>query len=194
MKYKNIILRPMKESDLADEERWHTIETEWGEWDAPWEEDDPIDIHMERERKYLEKIQREPPEIYGVLEIDTIEGRHIGGVNRYYIDGVKDLLAVGICIPPVYARGRGYGKNALVLWIAYHFASSYVDEIYTQTWSGNYPMIRLAESIGFEEIGRIKGIRKVHGGRYDALTFCISKEKFYKNHTDGVLLTPCVFE
>jgi len=37
MKYKNILLRPMCESDIADDEKWFTTETEWGEWDAPWD-------------------------------------------------------------------------------------------------------------------------------------------------------------
>jgi len=180
--YKNVVLRPMKESDLVDEERWHTVETEWGEWDAPWEEDDPVEVHMERERKYLQSIQSDPPPVYKMLELDTAGGRHIGGVNRYYIDDDKHLLAVGIGIPPQDARRSGHGTNALVLWIAYHFANSNVDEIYTQTWAGNYPMIGLAKKIGFEEIGRIKGIRRVRGQRYDALTFSITKEEFYRRH------------
>ena len=180
--YKNIVLRPMRESDLVDEERWNTVETEWGEWDAPWEADEPFD--MEEERAYLLKHIQNPPKVYSVLELDTDEGWHIGGVNHYFIDKQRDLKAVGIAIPPIGARGKGYGKNAFIIWIAYHFANSNVDEIYTQTWSGNYPMIKFAESVGFEEIGRIKGIRKVRGGRYDALTFSISRKYFYERYED----------
>jgi len=178
--YKNVTLRPMRESDLADEERWQTVETEWGEWDAPWEEDEPFD--MEKERAYIQKIQSEPPKTYSMMELDTIEGRHIGGVSRYFIDDDKHLLAVGIDIPPIDARRKGYGKNALVLWMSYHFANSDADEIFTQTWSGNYPMIKLAERIGFKEIGRIKGIRRVRGERYDALTFSMSREDFFERY------------
>jgi len=180
LSYKNITLRPMRESDLADEERWNTVETEWGEWDAPWEEDEPFDMEKERER--LLKRIASPPEVYGVCELDTDEGRHIGGLNRYYIEDEKHLPAVGIAIPPIDARGKGYGKNAFILWIAYHFANSDIEEIYTQTWSGNYPMIKLAQSVGFEEIGRIKGIRRVRGERYDALTFSISRKDFYERY------------
>lgn len=184
MTYKNILLRPMRESDLADEERWITTEVEWMDWDAPWEASDPICVQMEHNRKYVEKISANPPDVYSVMELDTAEGRHIGGVNRYFIDNDKNLIAVGISIPPLDARGRGYGKNALVLWIAYHFAKSYVQKIYAQTWSGNLPMIGLAQSIGFEEIGRIKGIREVRGGVYDALTFSITREEFFRRYVD----------
>ena len=182
--YNNIVLRPMIEDDLADKERWNTVETEWWDWDAPWEESEPFD--MERERENLHKKLCNPPDVYSVLELETDDGWHIGGVNRYFIDDDKDLIAVGIDIPPLEARRKGYGKNAFILWIAYQFANSDVDEIYTQTWSGNYPMIKLAESLGFEEIGRIKGIRRVRGERYDALTFSISRNCFFKLYTDTV--------
>ena len=182
LSYKNIILRPMCENDLVDEERWSTVEVEWQEWDAPWEEDEPFD--MEEEREMLLKKLANPPRVYGTLEIDTDDGQHIGGVNRYFIDRQKDLLAVGIAIPPITARRKGYGKNAFILWIAYLFSNGPFEEIYTQTWSGNYPMIKLAESIGFEEIGRIKGIRRVRGERYDALTFSLSRKCFYERFED----------
>jgi len=175
----------MRESDLVDDERWHTVETEWMDWDAPWEDDEPFD--MKKERQKLEKNLENPPKVYSLMEIDTDEGRHIGGVNHYYIDGQKDLKAVGIVIAPTDARGKGYGKNALTLWIAYHFTNSDVDEIYCQTWSGNLPMLKLAQSIGFEEIGRIKGIRKVRGQRYDCLTFSITRKHFFESHKDITL-------
>jgi len=32
-----LILRDMKESDIEDYVRWFTTETEWGNWDSPWE-------------------------------------------------------------------------------------------------------------------------------------------------------------
>ncbi|MCL2168529.1 MAG: GNAT family N-acetyltransferase [Defluviitaleaceae bacterium] len=182
LSYKNVTLRPMRESDLVDEERWHTVETEWGEWDAPWEEDEPFD--MEKEREKLLKAIANPPKVYSVVELDTDEGRHIGGLNRYYIDGKKDLIAVGIVIVPIDARGKGYGKNAFILWAAYHFANSDVEKIYTQTWSGNYSMIRLAESVGFKEIGRIKDMYEVRGEHYDELTFSISRDDFFRRYED----------
>ena len=32
-----LILRDMTEQDIEDYVRWFTSDTEWGEWDAPWE-------------------------------------------------------------------------------------------------------------------------------------------------------------
>lgn len=43
-----LILRDMRESDIEDYVRWFTKETEWGNWDAPWE---AFEASEEEERK-----------------------------------------------------------------------------------------------------------------------------------------------
>jgi len=172
MQNKNITLRYIKESDIADYIRWTTTETEWCQWDAPWENNDSGEF-VQRQRNSLGKT----PERYSKLEIETACGKHIGWVSAYKMEGEK--LVVGIGIPAVTDRGQGYGYNALTLFMSYLFQHEKV--LYTQTWSGNTPMIRLAEKIGFAESGRITGIREVRGGKYDALTFSITRAKFEKN-------------
>ena len=42
--------------------------------------------------------------------------------------------------------------------------------VFTQTWSGNVRMLRVAEKLGFVPYARVKGIRTVRGKKYDALT------------------------
>jgi|GEM_PF-307701 len=175
MTNKNITLRYIKESDISDYIRWTTTDIEWYDWDAPWETDDGGNFVI-AQMASLEKT----PQIYSKLEIDTIDGKHIGWVSSYNINNDHDKTAVGIGIPTVNDRGKGYGKNALTLFMAYLFASKSI--LYTQTWSGNAAMIRLAESIGFAETGRIKNLREVKGKRYDALTFSITKEDFFAKH------------
>ena len=34
---KNIVLRDLTESDIKDRIYWEKVETEWQQWDAPWE-------------------------------------------------------------------------------------------------------------------------------------------------------------
>ena len=177
LKNKNIILRYINESDIADYERWTTIETEWNNWDAPWEDDD-LNEFAERQTAHLKFV----PETFTKLEIETITGQHIGWVTKYNIDEVKEKTAVGIDIPPINDRGKGYGHNALSLFMAYLFETEEI--LYIQTWSGNSPMLRLAEKIGFIEIERKINIRMVKGEYYDALTFAISKEDFFNKNVD----------
>jgi RimJ/RimL family protein N-acetyltransferase len=177
MKNKNIILRYIKEEDINDYIRWTTVETEWNKWDAPWEDDD-FGEFVEWRRDDL-KIT---PKKFSRLEIDTITGQHIGWVTTYFIDKTKEKTGVGIDIPSITDRGKGYGENALSLFMAYLFNTE--ETLYTQTWSGNNPMLKLAKKIGFIEVERNKNYRMVRGEYYDGLTFSISKKDFFIKYVD----------
>jgi len=178
---KNITLRYIKEGDIADYVRWTTTETEWCQWDAPWEDNDSGEF-VQRQRNSLGKT----PERYSKLEIDTAHGRHIGWVSAYKVGNEwacthkieSEKLAVGVDIPAVSDRGQGYGYNALVMFMKYLF--EHENLLYTQTWSGNMPMIHLAEKIGFTECDRLPNFCEVRGQKYDALTFSITKSDFFK--------------
>lgn len=58
IKYENIILRDMIETDIEDYVRWFTAEREWEKWDAPWEKED-TDEETERKEwtKYYESVK-----------------------------------------------------------------------------------------------------------------------------------------
>ena len=54
IKYKNIILRDYRESDIDDEVRWNTVETAWALWDGPWEMEERLaNYNEEEDRKEL---------------------------------------------------------------------------------------------------------------------------------------------
>ena len=84
-----------------------------------------------------------------------------------------DKIAIGIDIADSKYRGLGIGKEAYKQYINYYKNLGFT-ELYTQTWSGNIPMINLAKSLGFEEINRYKNLRTVNDKKYDALTFKIN--------------------
>ena len=182
IKFENIILRDMIESDIEDYVRWFTVEREWENWDAPWEKED-TDAEAERKRwtEYYESRKNRPDDVRRYrLEIEW-NGRHIGSVNAYHIDENYDWirnaengqtvhLAVGIDICEPNLWGNGIGTNALRTFINYHFKNG-EDEIYMQTWSGNVRMIHCAEKLGFVECNRDPGTQEVDGQYYDGLTF-----------------------
>lgn len=162
----------MLESDIEDYVRWYTVETEWSDWDAPWE---PIEETEESARgrftAYYEKVKgREPDAERRNFEIEC-DGRHIGWVSRYTDLGEWEnpgqYPAVGIDIPELEARG--VGTEALRQFIEYLHAHGH-NVIYTQTWSGNARMLRVAEKLGFREVYRKEGDCEVRGKTYDALT------------------------
>ena len=188
IKFENIILRDMIESDIDDYVRWFTTETEWSKTDAPWE---PIEPDAETERvswqEYYESVKDLPDDVRRwKFEIEW-NGRHIGWVSSYMMNERYEWIgadtiqpdqtvyrAIGIDICEPDAWGKGVGTNALRAFMNYYFENG-VDELYTQTWSGNTRMIRSAAKLGFAECNRYIGIREVEGKTYDALTFRLEK-------------------
>ena len=196
IEYKDIILRDMTEKDIEDEIRWYTVETDWSNWDAPWEPlPDISDLDAFR-KKALLNLSEPKDEIRWGFEIETAEGKHIGTVNSYMINenfewiSVKDIKqgdkvfrAVGISICESSFCEKGLGTKALAAFINYYFENG-EEEIYCQTWSGNLRMIKCAEKLGFEICKRKIDYREVNGKKYDGLTFKLNKEKFY-NYLKG---------
>lgn len=170
-----VLLRDMRESDIEDYVRWFTVETEFFQWDAPWEEDETTE---EAERaswtEYYHKVRDLPPDRpRWKFEIEA-DGMHIGWVSAYtdlgYLDNPEEFPAIGIDIPRQTHRRSGNGTEALTQFIDYLKQAGH-KVLYTQTWSGNYPMIGLAEKLGFKEFARLPNLRMVKGKPYDAITF-----------------------
>ncbi|MBQ7077288.1 MAG: GNAT family N-acetyltransferase [Lachnospiraceae bacterium] len=186
IEFDDIILRDMIESDIEDYVRWFTVEREWENWDAPWEnEDSTEEIERKKWTEYYESVKTRSDDVLRwKFEIEW-NGRHIGWVSSYHIDEkyewigeVKDdqtvyrTIGIDICESDLY--GNGIGTKAFRTFTNYYFDSG-VDELYTQTWSGNLRMIRCAEKLGFVECDREVGEREVDGKKYDGLTFRLKR-------------------
>jgi RimJ/RimL family protein N-acetyltransferase len=172
-----VYLRDYIFNDINDHILWNTLETEWLQWDAPWEQND-FDVNryidMMTQRLLLPKTDLDIRWSFQIAKID--DDTHIGWVSSYDIDNNYEYtqdaknLTLGIDIPLQEHRSCGFGKEALTLFINYYKSKGY-KELYTQTWSGNFNMVKLAQSLGFLEAHRIKNFRLVDGLYYDALTF-----------------------
>ena len=175
----------MIESDLVNREKQETVEREWQLWDAPWEYEN-LSEQEEKEnlQKYLTKLKsgiealtaKSDDDIrysFQIVEKETEE--YIGWLNSYNIDNnyeyttEKGYCTIGISIPEQRFRGKGYGTQAYIAVIDY-FKSKGIEDIYTQTWSGNTRMVRLAQKLGFKVVQAKKGLM-VRGEKYEGLTF-----------------------
>lgn len=186
----NLILRDMITEDLSNRLKWEMEETEWKQWDAPWEYDNLTEEDAALEvREYMDFLKKSIDGIslksnmdirYSFQIVEKSSANYIGWVNAYDIDEEYNftdhdcLLAIGIDIPDQSARGKGYGKEAIEAVMDYYFNHGY-EKIYTQTWSGNERMVHLATILGFKLVGRKEGIRIVRGNIYDGLTFEMQK-------------------
>lgn len=170
-----VILRDMVESDIEDYVKWFTEQTDWMNWDSPWECEQTSEA---AERKawteYFHYLQTLSPNYTRWKFEIEVDGQHIGWVSAYtdlgYVDNAEEIPAIGIDIPNQAYRCCGNGTKALSLFID-HFKKIGYTSVYTQTWSGNIAMMRLAQSLGFVEHTRVKDMREVNGQKYDAVTF-----------------------
>ena len=175
-----LVLRDFTRADIAKRIEWETVDRDWLDWDAPWERenDPPLEEIVKDLEAFADMIGTMKPgdKRYSFQIVVKETGEYIGWISCYCIDDNYDYtdddanFAFGIDIPPVSCRSKGYGYEAFSAAIKYLTAHG-MKELYTQTWSGNTRMVALAEKLGFREICRKKGIRKVRGGTYDGLTF-----------------------
>lgn len=189
-----VILRDFIESDIEKRIHWEINENEWQQWDAPWEYHGltseeklrDLEIYVEKMKgwpAFFESMEKDKKRTTFQIVVNDGSDEYIGWCNSYLLDDNYEFStkgykrAVGIDIPDMNARGKGLGYSTLQLFISYLMSQGEQD-IYTQTWSGNIKMIKLAEKLGFEECKRKKDIRKVRGEEYDGLTFRLNMEKF----------------
>lgn len=181
MRRGDIVIRDMQASDIADHMRWRTVDTEWMDWDAPWMQDrsqNPADIH----RRLQSLAGAALPAVRTRFEIALDSGEHIGWMNSYRLGGSPDRVAIGIDIADPRQRGNGRGERAFSCFIHYLFSSG-LPCVYTETWSGNLPMIRLAGKCGFTLMERTPQSCPVDGKAYDGLLFRVTPEDFYARQT-----------
>ncbi len=191
-----VVLRDLRKEDIQRRLLWETEQTEWQQWDAPWEyEEMEGQVSDAWLRSYRQRLENRVEELRRMDESKMRRGfeialacggeESIGWCSSYFLgddytpDPDGGRLAVGIDLPAPESRGKGYGTQALALFLDYLFSAGF-SELYTQTWSGNFPMIHVAGNLGFHECARKKGIRRVHGKNYDALTFCLAKSSFLR--------------
>jgi len=186
LRFDAVLLRDRCAADLSDYVHWLTVETEWQRWDAPWEKREALDL-ARYEQRFMGALKSPRPDVRRLLEVDALpEGRHIGWVSRYQIEGDADRTAIGIDLPEQGYRGRGLGGHAFRLWMSYLTVALDLSDVYCQTWSGNRRMINLAGRCGFVETSRFAGIRQVRGAAYDALTFRVPRATVMDLHAPYV--------
>lgn len=184
LRHGRIMLRDPASEDVQSFVRWETVETQWMEWDAPWEIPETPPDSEDVSQRILDWVNREKAAFHHRLVLCLEDGTRIGSTNCYGMPGTPPRPAVGIDIRESRYWGRGLGSEALPLWLAYVFAALDRDVLYCQTWSGNTRMIRLARSCGFREIERRVGQREVDGKPVDGIDYALGRGAFETRHPE----------
>ena len=174
-----VVLRDQITSDVDAFLHWRTY-GEWRLWDAPWEGgSDALTSKEELEyrERFVSRLEDEVPSPRQRAVITTRVGKPLGWVSRY---GGKDnplVWFVGIDIGEDDYLNRGYGTEALKLWVNYLFANSEYHKLCLDTWSFNPRMMRVAEKIGFIPEGFQRHMQFWQGEWLDLIHYGLLREE-----------------
>lgn len=107
-----------------------------------------------------------------------VDGEIIGCVTRYWKDKRTRWLNIGIVIYNENFWGKGYGTEAIRLWILETFKDvEDIENIGLTTWSGNIGMMKVAEKLGMTLEARIRKVRYYNGVYYDSISYGILRNE-----------------
>jgi RimJ/RimL family protein N-acetyltransferase len=169
-----VLLRAPEPADLPLHLRWMS-EGQWLDFDAPWE--DRGEREAQRERFLKHCADEAQPRRYAIIE--TLDDTPIGYVIRYLRRaGMEDCWFLGIAICEDAYLDRGFGREALRLWISYLFENSQVHKLALDTWSLNPRMIHVAEALGFVFEGQRREEIRWKGQWLDQLNYGLLRQEW----------------
>jgi RimJ/RimL family protein N-acetyltransferase len=170
-----VLLRTHMKTDSGPYQRWQT-QGEWLSLDAPWERN-----QEDKEQNQGGKKQKSPEEDSSASQkmavITTLTNRPLGWVTRYSKRNTT-IWHVGIDICEDEFLNRGYGTEALTLWVDYLFENSNIHKIGLDTWSFNPRMIKVAEKIGFIYEGRQREMQFWQGEWLDLMHYGMLRKEW----------------
>jgi len=182
-----VILRPIVVTDRDHYMRWQT-QGEWRSLDAPWEryatEEKKDEARNQRTNTQGDSAPQEQASIQDDsvpkkrAVITTLENKPLGWMNRYRSKNSPIVWYVGIDICEDDYLNRGYGTEALKLWVDHLFANSEYHKLCLDTWSFNPRMMRVAEKVGFIPEGFQRQMQFWDGEWLDLLHYGMLREEW----------------
>ena len=126
-------------------------------------------------RRYVDGI--EPPNVLCRI-IDKASGAHVGNVALHSIHTVHRSGELGILIGSPTARGRGFGREACALLIAYAFEHLNLHKITAGTVDKNVPMKQVFLGLGFALEGTLRNQFYLRGEYHDIYRFGLLRDAF----------------
>jgi RimJ/RimL family protein N-acetyltransferase len=178
---RGVMLRDAVQEDMPAYVRWFDG-GEWLELDAPWEKSRSPTNCKEIEKRFCRLFLEDLNRPRRRLIISLSEGGPIGWVNRYDEPRFADSWNIGACICVDDCLNRGFGTEALQLWVNYLFSNSDIHRLAFATYSFNPRVVRVAEKLGFLKQGRDREIVRWQGEWVDRLHFSLLRQEWRSGH------------
>ena len=161
---KNVNLRIMEKEDLPFYVKWVNDSSFFGEYN-PLEQT----TKAEMEKNY----DTAPPERKRFF-VEKKDGTKIGVTGVF---PVGDLWEIGFTLIPS-ERGKGYGTEAVTIFVDYLFLSRDLVRIQAMTDQRNMASQRILEKVGFTREGIVRKSMFIHGEWRDLLLYSILREEW----------------
>lgn len=102
----------------------------------------------------------------------------LGNIGFNDIDFVNKSGTLGIMLGNEKYYGKGYGKEALMLFLDYGFSFLNLRNIVLYVFEYNEIAYNLYKKVGFKEVGRIRKRQELMGKFYDSIVMDILNEEF----------------
>ncbi len=187
LKGKEVVLRPLIWKDLDDYSEWEKVhDFIYSFPKGDFEKSDLKEILVNR----IEDLEEEkdgiakPPYLH--LEIDNINGKHIGWV-RISRDRKDEPHHKEFEVFIMEKRDENVDilREIIELWVDYIFKEKGYTRIGFTTWEGNKTFITASKKLGFIEEGRIREGVQINEKIYDTIRMGILLEEWRERGKNG---------
>ena len=170
---KMTVLKPLEWEDLPILHRWH-LDPEVAYWGSGSHPDTYYSIY-DLEERYEREARNESVKRFMIY---TLDDESIGSVSIRFRDKQAGNGILAIFIGEQNYWGRGYGTDALRVFLEYLFDQWNFHRIELETWAGNERAIRTYEKCGFVIEGRLREGFYVRGQYYDRVQMGILRSDY----------------
>ncbi len=117
------------------------------------------------------------------LEIESLDTtEHVGSIGTNNVDPRNGTFSYGIGIDALH-RGHGYAADAVIVLVNFFFQELRYQKCNAEVSSWNDASVRLQQSLGFTQEGRIRRMVFTDGNYHDSLIFGITREEWLAKHS-----------
>jgi len=121
--------------------------------------------------------KREPQNDQFMWIIENKEGIAVGNINTFDCNGRFGTFKYGLGVTREY-WGNGYAKEAIKIILKYYFRELRYQKVTIYIYSFNERSMKLHESLGFKNEGRIRRAIFTNGNYYDEVLYGMTCEEF----------------
>ncbi len=146
----NVRIRFRARADAADEFRWRS-DPETARYDGRDPNKEPFERFLDAFGYELAYGRNDREQ----FAIDTTDGQHIGTVMLYNVGRGGDSAELGISLGEEGARGRGLGREAVIVLLRWAWNNRPLRLVYLHALEWNQRAIRAFRAAGFDETARV---------------------------------------